>query len=101
MSSAIHRLHLLEYDVASDSGEYVAQEEERVLDDEEVARLLLGVPLRMQRDFEREPVAAIGAETESDALAAMRGIAFGLGLVIPVWSLIAAILVLHGHWVAV
>jgi len=93
MANPMHRLHLLKCEEEPDWDEDLNREQGLVLDDEQVAHLLLGAPLRMQRDCDREPAVVIGAATEGDALASTRGVMGGFALMIPVWSLIAAILV--------
>jgi len=94
MANATHRLHLFQYEAEPDWGKYLNREEGPDLDDEQVARLLLGARLRTQRDSDREPAVAIEAAAESDALTAMRGVMVGLAWVVPVWALIGAIFLL-------
>jgi len=96
MANAMHRLQLFKYEEEPDWGEDLNREQAPVLDDEPVACIRMDATSRMQWDCHREPMVLIGAATEGDALAALRGVMVGFALMILVWSLIAAILVLHG-----
>jgi hypothetical protein len=86
MASAAHRLHLLEYGAETDTATYPVQETGSILDDAGVLRLLLGEPDSAQLD--RETAA------EGDALAPVKGVMLGLLLTIPLWSLLAALLLI-------
>jgi hypothetical protein len=92
MTTVIQRLCVLEYEAEADWGKHLVREEERFLDDEEVARLLLGAPERAQPDHGRELAMAIEVADEGDALAAMRGVMTGLALLTPFWAFVAAII---------
>lgn len=94
MVNAASRLHLVRYEAEPDWGEDFDREEERVLDDIEVARLLLGASDRVQPEGAAVPVVAIDAVGESDSLAVMRGFFIGLAWTVSAWSLVVAIFLL-------
>jgi hypothetical protein len=94
MAKAMPRLQLFEHEAEPDWDEDLTREEGPVLDDAQVERLLLGAPWQTRRDHDRGPVGVIGAAIEGDALQTARGVTIGLVWVLPLWCLIAAILVL-------
>lgn len=94
MANATHRIRPLNY--AAETGLYARlnREEGPVLDNEQVANLLLGAPMRPWSAGEREPAAVIEGTDEVDALVAMRGLMVGLAWVAPMWVLLAAAIIL-------
>jgi hypothetical protein len=93
MARAIPRLHLVSYEQEPDRADDPDPEDERILDDAEVARLLLGAP-GQARDRGRQSAVAIEPADEGDALAPMRGVLLGLVWTIALVGLAAAYLVL-------
>lgn len=83
MESATQRLRSLQSEADKCSWQDFDIDEGPILNDEQVARLLLGVP-----------AAVVPSVEESDALEAMRGLLAGTAWAVPVWGLIAATLVL-------
>lgn len=94
MTTAIQRLRAQEFEAEADWVVRPDREDEDVLEDEQVARLLQGTPERAQPDRDRGDAVEIEAAVEGDALAAMRGIMIGLGLTSLFWAAIAAIILL-------
>lgn len=90
MTTIIQRLRIFEYEAEPDWGGHAAREEEGVLDEEGVARLLFGVPGQARPDLGRERAMAIEATDDGDALAAMRGVMIGFAMLIPFWTIVAA-----------
>jgi hypothetical protein len=89
MDSATQRLRSLKFEAQTFWSEGPDQEEGPMLSDEQVARLLLGAPLRSWPDHEDEPAFAMAGTDESDALEAMRGLLIGIAWAAPIWVLIA------------
>jgi hypothetical protein len=79
------RLHLLEYEPEAPAYADVDREDERLLDDRDVDQLLTATAvLRLQRE----------ALDDGDAIGAMRGLLYGLVVMLPVWGLLLAVLLL-------
>jgi hypothetical protein len=89
-----HKLHLLEYEAEPDREEYPDPQEERVLDDADVARLLAVDSGLSQRGREEERVLTDESAGDTDALSTMRGVMIGLVLVASFWVVVAAVYLL-------
>jgi hypothetical protein len=83
--NSARRLHLLEYEPEAPGYDDVDREDERDLDDRDVDQLLTATAvLRLQRE----------APDEGDAIGAMRGLYYGLVVMLPAWGLVLAALLL-------
>lgn len=95
MAAEARELFIPEYEPQA-WAEYPTDGDERVLDDEEALRLLLGAadPFRSDHDYKHDhaDVGTIEAQYERDALAPARAVAIGAALASPFWLLVAAIL---------
>lgn len=89
-----HKLHLLEYEAEPDRDESPNPQEERVLDDEDVARLLSVDSGPSPRDRDGERVVTDEAAGDADGLSTMRGVMIGLVVVVSFWAAVAAIYLL-------
>ena len=90
MDNAQYRLRPLEYEAVTGEFERLDRDVEPVLDEEQVARLLLGAPPRPSLAGEDERESVVGGAVDGDALAAMRGLMIGLAWMLPIWCVIAA-----------
>ena len=90
MDNAQYRLRPLEYEAVTGEFERLDRDDEPVLDEEQVARLLLGAPPRLSLAGEDERESVIKGAGDGDALAAMRGLMIGFAWMLPIWCVIAA-----------
>jgi hypothetical protein len=94
MANATHGLRPLNYEAETGLYERLNRDQRPILDNEQVARLLLGAPSWPRSTGEREPDTVIERADEDDALVAMRGLMLGLAWVAPMWVLFAAAIIL-------
>ena len=94
MTTIVERLDLREYEAEQGWTGTPSPDDERVIDEEEVARLLLdGSEVeRLQRL--QEPAVVFDASEDRDGLSGMRGVMIGLAWVAPIWLLLAALFIL-------
>jgi hypothetical protein len=92
MAAEARRLFVPQYEPQA-WAPYPGDGDERVLDDEEVLRLLSGAGGPVQSDQSREPVDAGEARYAGDALAPARAIAIGAALASPFWIIAAVLLI--------
>jgi hypothetical protein len=94
MTIVTQQLHLLEYEVEQSSREFLDREEEPVIDDAEVARLLMVAAAPTGPAGLGQPLVALDPSDSSDGLSAMRGLLIGFAWVAPFWLLVVTILLL-------
>jgi len=94
MANAAYGLRPLKYEAETGVFERLNRDDGPVLNDEQVANVLLGAPPRSSLAREFEPAAVIGSADDGDALVAMRGLMIGLTWVLPIWGLIATFIAL-------
>jgi hypothetical protein len=96
MDSATQRLRSLKDEADKCAWADFDRDEGPILNDEQVAHLLLGDPLLRRLDPEGESAAVRESADESDALEVMRGLLIGTAWAVPIWGLISATVVLVG-----